>query len=47
MMAEYGEVKVPRDQVMKIVGKLFQLRMDVNLVSNVLGTPSSCLATNS
>lgn len=39
MMAEYGQVKIPRDEVMKVVGKLFQLRMDVNLVSNVLDAP--------
>ena len=38
-MAKYGEVKVPRDEVMKIVGKLFQLRMNVNLISNVLDAP--------
>ncbi|KAJ3199910.1 hypothetical protein HDU82_009325, partial [Entophlyctis luteolus] len=39
MMAKYGEVKLKRDDVMKIVGNLFRLRMDVNLVSNVLDTP--------
>ncbi|KAJ3031380.1 UNVERIFIED_CONTAM: hypothetical protein HDU68_004459 [Siphonaria sp. JEL0065] len=39
MMAKHGEVKLTRDDVMKIVGRLFRLRMDVNLVSNVLDTP--------
>ncbi|KAI9335964.1 hypothetical protein BDR26DRAFT_865451 [Obelidium mucronatum] len=39
MMAKYGEVKLTRDDVMKVVGRLFRLRMDVNLVSNVLDTP--------
>ncbi|RKO91027.1 hypothetical protein BDK51DRAFT_13905, partial [Blyttiomyces helicus] len=39
MMAKFGEVKMNRVDVMKIVGKLFKLRMDVNLVSNVLDTP--------
>ncbi|KAI8620111.1 hypothetical protein BC830DRAFT_1059666 [Chytriomyces sp. MP71] len=39
MMAKYGEVKLTRDDVLKIVGRLFKLRMNVNLVSNVLDTP--------
>ncbi|KAJ3061185.1 hypothetical protein HDU98_002891 [Podochytrium sp. JEL0797] len=39
MMAKYGEVRLTREDVMKIVGRLFRLRMDVNLVSNVLDTP--------
>ncbi|KAJ3098491.1 hypothetical protein HK100_005091 [Physocladia obscura] len=39
MMAKYGEVKLTHDDVMKVVGRLFRLRMDVNLVSNVLDTP--------
>ena len=37
MMAKYGEVKMQRTDVMKIIGKLYKLRMNVNLVSNVLG----------
>ncbi|KAJ3033888.1 hypothetical protein HK097_004698 [Rhizophlyctis rosea] len=39
MMAKYGEVKMQRTDVMKIIGKLYKLRMNVNLVSNVLDTP--------
>ncbi|KAJ3045645.1 hypothetical protein HDV00_007770 [Rhizophlyctis rosea] len=39
MMAKYGEVKMQRTDVMKIVGRLYKLRMNVNLVSNVLDTP--------
>ncbi|KAJ3040426.1 hypothetical protein HDU99_010162 [Rhizoclosmatium hyalinum] len=39
MMAKHGEVKLTRDDVMRVVGRLFRLRMDVNLVSNVLDTP--------
>ncbi len=39
MMAKYGKVNMTRTQVMKIVGQLFQLRVDVNLISNVLDTP--------
>ncbi|KAI8831498.1 hypothetical protein BJ741DRAFT_530121 [Chytriomyces cf. hyalinus JEL632] len=39
MMAKYGEVKLTRDDVVKVVGRLFRLRMNVNLVSNVLDTP--------
>ncbi|KAI9209937.1 uncharacterized protein BJ171DRAFT_418256 [Polychytrium aggregatum] len=38
-MAKYGEVKMPRPEIMKIIGGLFNLRMNVNLVSNVLDTP--------
>ncbi|KAI9094847.1 hypothetical protein DFS34DRAFT_582614 [Phlyctochytrium arcticum] len=38
-MAEHGEVRMTRTDVMKIVGQLFKLRMDVNLISNVLDTP--------
>ncbi|KAI8918932.1 hypothetical protein BC831DRAFT_406223 [Entophlyctis helioformis] len=39
MMARYGEVKMSRTEIMKIVGQLFKLKMNVNLVSNVLDTP--------
>ncbi|KAJ3406860.1 hypothetical protein HDV05_005703 [Chytridiales sp. JEL 0842] len=39
MMAKYGEVKMKREDVIKIVGRLFKLRMNVNLISNVLDTP--------
>ncbi|KAJ3174347.1 hypothetical protein HDU88_000315 [Geranomyces variabilis] len=38
-MARYGEVKMRRTDVMKIVGQLFKLRMNVNLISNVLDKP--------
>ncbi|KAJ3326904.1 hypothetical protein HDU76_012533 [Blyttiomyces sp. JEL0837] len=39
MMAKYGEVKLKRDQIIKIVGRLFRLRVNVNLISNVLDKP--------
>ncbi|KAJ8324628.1 Sad1-interacting factor 3 [Batrachochytrium dendrobatidis] len=39
MMAKYGQVKMSRIEIMKIVGQLFRLKMNVNLVSNVLDTP--------
>ncbi|KAJ3216159.1 hypothetical protein HDU67_009886, partial [Dinochytrium kinnereticum] len=41
MMARKGEFKLRdgRRDVLKIVGRLFRLRMNVNLVSNVLDTP--------
>lgn len=38
-MAKYGEIKLDRGQVLRLVGELFDLRMNVNLVSNVLDTP--------
>ncbi|KAJ3019556.1 hypothetical protein HKX48_001983 [Thoreauomyces humboldtii] len=38
-MAKHGEVKMTRTDVMKIVGQLFTLKMNVNLISNVLDTP--------
>ncbi len=38
-LAEYGEVKMDRTSVMKIVGDLFDFRMNVNLISNVLDIP--------
>lgn len=39
MMAKYGQVKMKRIDIMKIVGQLFRLKMNVNLISNVLDTP--------
>lgn len=39
MMAKYGTVKMQRIDIMKIVGHLFRLKMNVNLISNVLDTP--------
>ncbi|KAJ3215662.1 hypothetical protein HK099_006250 [Clydaea vesicula] len=38
-MSKYGKINMERTEVMKIVGELFDLRMNVNLVSNVLDTP--------
>ncbi|KNC97300.1 uncharacterized protein SPPG_07229 [Spizellomyces punctatus DAOM BR117] len=38
-MAQHGEVRMTRTDIMKIVGQLFKLRMNVNLISNVLDTP--------
>ncbi|KAI8816473.1 uncharacterized protein EV422DRAFT_284997 [Fimicolochytrium jonesii] len=38
-MATHGEVRMTRTDVMKIVGQLFKLKMNVNLISNVLDTP--------
>ena len=38
-LAEHGEVKLERLEVVKTIGKLFDLRMGVNLVSNVLDIP--------
>jgi uncharacterized Rmd1/YagE family protein len=38
-LAEFGQVKMNRTSVMKIVGDLFDFRMNVNLISNVLDTP--------
>lgn len=39
MMAKYGTVKMTRTQIMRIVGGLYKLKMDVNLISNILDTP--------
>ncbi|KAI8909092.1 hypothetical protein EDD86DRAFT_191382 [Gorgonomyces haynaldii] len=39
MMAKYGKVKMSRSKIMKIVGQLYRLKMNVNLVSNVLDKP--------
>lgn len=37
MLAQYGVVKMSRTKIMKIIGNLYKLRMNVNLISNVLG----------
>lgn len=37
MLAKYGSVKMSRTRIMKIIGNLYKLRMNVNLISNVLG----------
>lgn len=37
MLAQYGIVKMSRTKIMKIIGNLYKLRMNVNLISNVLG----------
>ncbi|KAJ3125802.1 hypothetical protein HK098_008190 [Nowakowskiella sp. JEL0407] len=34
-----GEVKLPRKEIMKTVGSLYRLRMNINLVSDVLDSP--------
>ncbi|CAB4435699.1 unnamed protein product [Rhizophagus irregularis] len=39
MLAQTGRLNLDRVQVTKLSGGLFKLRMDVNLVSNVLDTP--------
>ena len=39
MMEKYGKVNMTRNDIMKLVGHLFGLKMDVNLISNVLDTP--------
>ena len=36
-VAQTGRVDLSRSDVTRIVGRLFKLRMGVNLVSNVLG----------
>jgi uncharacterized Rmd1/YagE family protein len=38
-MAQSGTVHLHRKEVLQVIGRLFQLRMDVNLVSNVLDNP--------
>ena len=38
-MEKYGNVRMTRNDIMKLVGHLFGLKMDVNLISNVLDTP--------
>ncbi|ODV88438.1 hypothetical protein CANCADRAFT_15490, partial [Tortispora caseinolytica NRRL Y-17796] len=38
-LALLGKLGMDREQVMKLTGKLFKLRVDVNLSSNVLDTP--------
>lgn len=39
MIAATGKVSLPRKRITKYIGKLFDMRMNVNLVSNVLDTP--------
>jgi uncharacterized Rmd1/YagE family protein len=39
MLAKDGSVPIPRTDIMKTVGKLYKLKMNVNLISNVLDTP--------
>jgi uncharacterized Rmd1/YagE family protein len=38
-MAESGSLKLRRTDALRLTGRLFKLRRDVNLVSNVLDTP--------
>lgn len=38
-MADSGSLKLRRADALRLTGKLFKLRRDVNLVSNVLDTP--------
>ncbi|KAJ1534676.1 hypothetical protein HK096_003548 [Nowakowskiella sp. JEL0078] len=38
-MASKGDVNMPRKDIMKTVGSLFRLRMNINLVSDILDTP--------
>ena len=38
-MAESGSLHLRRNEALKITGRLFKLRRDVNLVSNVLDVP--------
>lgn len=38
-LALTGSLKINRTEALKITGKLFKLRRDVNLVSNVLDVP--------
>ncbi len=38
-LAESGGLKLRRHEALKLTGKLFKLRRDVNLVSNVLDVP--------
>jgi uncharacterized Rmd1/YagE family protein len=42
MMAKHGHVKMTRKEIMKIMGILFKLKMNVNLISNVLGNSRWC-----
>ena len=39
MISATGKVPLPRKRITKYIGKLFEMRMNVNLVSNVLDTP--------
>lgn len=38
-LASSGELKLRRRDALKLTGRLFQLRRDINLVSNVLDVP--------
>jgi uncharacterized Rmd1/YagE family protein len=38
-MAKFGFINMERQDILKWIGELFDLRMNVNLVSNVLDTP--------
>ena len=38
-MAESGSLQLRRNEALKLTGRLFKLRRDVNLVSNVLDVP--------
>src|SRR5260221_14648629 len=38
-LAEKGALHLPRHEALKLTGRLFKLRRDVNLVSNVLDVP--------
>lgn len=38
-LATTGELKLGRSEALRLTGRLFKLRRDVNLVSNVLDTP--------
>ncbi len=38
-MASSGELKLKRREALRLTGRLFKLRVDVNLTSNVLDTP--------
>ena len=38
-LAESGALRLRRNEALKLTGRLFKLRRDVNLVSNVLDVP--------
>ncbi|KAK7463008.1 Sad1-interacting factor 3 [Stygiomarasmius scandens] len=38
-LAKSGSIHLPRREALKLTGKLFKLRLDINLVSNVLDVP--------
>lgn len=41
-LATTGELQLSRRDALKMTGRLFRLRMDVNLSSGILGAFSSC-----